>query len=167
MIARKARSVIPDLNELAVVLEEEIAVGDELRHNLTAQCQALIAWDIETLITTIEARETWIRSLRELEARRISLVDAQEVPVTLNHLILVCREDLSTCQRLQSVRARAARTFSRLQADERALKSLMGNMQSHLQHALKPLACSSVPLYGDTGMAEPQNPSSALIRSKA
>ena len=32
----------PELNDLAAVLEEEIAVGEELSHNLAAQRQALI-----------------------------------------------------------------------------------------------------------------------------
>jgi hypothetical protein len=43
----------------------------------------------------------------------------------------------------------------------------MKNLQSHLHEALKPLARPSVPLYGDTGAATLQAPSSALIRNKA
>ncbi|MGH7930375.1 MAG: flagellar export chaperone FlgN [Candidatus Binatia bacterium] len=162
--------MIPELNELAAVLEEEIAVGDELRLNLAAQRHALVAWDMEALIARIEARESCIRSLSELEARRVRIVEAQEAsnnPVTLSQLITACPENLPARQRLQSVRKRARETFSRLQADERDLNGLMENLQSHLHEALKPLARPSVPLYGDTGAAALQSPSSALIRSKA
>lgn len=162
--------MIPGLNDLTAILEEEIAVGDELRLNLAAQRQALVAWDMEALIARIEAREAWIRSLSELEARRARIVDAQagsNTPVTLSQLITACPEGLPARQRLQSIRARARETFSRLQVDERDLNTLMENLQSHLHEALKPLACPSVPLYGDTGAAAPQRPSSALIRSKA
>lgn len=160
----------PGLNELAAVLEEEIAVGDELRLNLAAQRQALIAWDMEALIARIEAREAWIRSLSELEARRARIVQAQVAsnnPVTLGQLITVCPDGLPTRQQLQSVRARARETFSRLQADERDLNGLMENLQSHLNEALKPLACPSAALYDDNGLATPQSSSQALIHSKA
>jgi hypothetical protein len=162
--------MIPVLNELAEVLEEEIAVGGELLHNLAAQRQALVAWDMETLLARIEAREAWIRALGELEARRIGILDAQVASkraVNLSQLIVACGEDLLARQRLQAVRSRARETFLRLQADERDLNGLMENLQSHLQEALKPLVCSSVPLYGDTGAAAPQFSLPALLHSKA
>ena len=160
----------PKLNDLAAVLEEEIAVGDELRLNLAAQRQAVVAWDMDALIARIAAREAWIRSLSELEARRVRIVEAQgtpDYPVTLSQFIMACPEDLPTHQRLQSARARARETFSRLQADERDLNVLMENLQTHLHEALKPLAGPSLPLYGDTGATTPLRPSSALIRNKA
>jgi hypothetical protein len=65
------------------------------------------------------------------------------------------------------MRARAQKTFARLQADERSLNGLMENLLSHLNGALGPLARPAVALYSDTGAATPQRPSSAFIRSKA
>ena len=160
----------PGLDELAAVLEEEIAVGDELRLNLAAQRKALVAWDMEALIARIEAREASIRSLSELEARRARIVHAHaasDKPVTLSQLITVCPEGLPARKRLQSARVRARETFSRLQVDERDLNGLMENIHSHLNEALKPLACPTAPLYDDTGVAAPQRSSEALIHSKA
>ena len=160
----------PELNELATVLEEEIAVGEELSHNLAAQRQALICWDMDALIAKIEERGPWLRSLGELEVRRHNLLAQGGGPnesVTLRRLIAACPEDLPARHRLQTVRARARETFVRLQADERNVNGLMENLLSHLNEALRPLARPAVSLYGDTGAAAVQRPSSALIRNKA
>jgi hypothetical protein len=159
-----------ELNDLAVVLEEEIAVGEELSHNLAAQRQALICWDIDALTAKIEERGPWLRSLAELEARRHNLLAQGAAPnesVTLRCLIAACPEDLPERHRLQTVRARAHETFVRLQADERNVNGLMENLLSHLNEALRPFARPAVSLYGDTGAAAVQRPSSALFRNKA
>jgi hypothetical protein len=158
------------LNDLAALLEKEIAVGEELSRNLAAQRQALIGWDIDALIAEIEAREPWLRFLGELEVRRQNLliqVAAPNESVTLSRLIAECPAGLPTRRHLQTVRARAQKTFARLQADERSLNGLMENLLSHLNGALGPLARPAVALYSDTGAATPQRPSSAFIRSKA
>jgi len=160
----------PEMNDLAAVLEEEIAVGEELSHNLAAQRQALSCWDMDALIAKIEARGPWLRSLGELEVRRQNLLTQGGAPnesVTLSRLIAACPEDLPARHRLQTVQARARETFARLQADERNVNGLMENLLSHLNEALRPLARPAVSLYGDTGAAAVQRPSSALIRNKA
>jgi hypothetical protein len=160
----------PELNDLAAVLEEEIAVGEELSHNLAAQRQALICWDMDTLIAKTEARGPWLRSLGELEVRRHNLLAQGSAPnesVTLRRLIAAYPDDLQARHRLQTLRARARETFVRLQADERNVNGLMENLLSHLNEALRPLARPAVSLYGDTGAAAVQRPSSALIRNKA
>jgi len=160
----------PELNDLAAVLEEEIAVGEELSRNLTAQRQALSCWDMDALIARIETRGPWLRSLGELEVRRHNLLAqgaASNESVTLSRLIAACPEDLPAGHRLQAVRVRARETFARLQADERNVYGLMENLLSHLNEALRPLARPAVSLYGDTGAAAVQRPSSALIRNKA
>jgi hypothetical protein len=158
------------LNDLAALLEEEIAVGEELSRNLAAQRRALICWDIDALIAEIEAREPWLRSLGELEVRRQNLLTRMAAPnesVTLSRLIAECPSSLPTRLHLQTVRARARETFVRLQADERNMNGLMENLLSHINGALGPFARPAVALYGDTGAATPQRPSSAFIRSKA
>ena len=63
-----------DLNELADVLEDEVALGETLCRNLEAQKNALIAWNMADLLAHIEAREAWLRSLGELEQRRSRIV---------------------------------------------------------------------------------------------
>jgi FlgN protein len=159
-----------ELNDLVAVLEEEIAVGEELCRGLATQRQALVAWDMEALIAGIEAREPWLRSLGELERRRLKILEQgsrAHKSVTLSHLIGECPDGSKERQRLHSVRARAREIFSRLQADERGLNGLMENLLSHLHESLNPLARPVVALYGDTGAAAAQRPSWALIRNKA
>jgi hypothetical protein len=68
---------------------------------------------------------------------------------------------------LQSVRAHARETFSRLQADERDLNRLMETLQSHLHEALEVLTRPSLPLYSDTGATASPSLSSALICNRA
>ena len=63
-----------DLNELANVLEDEVALGETLCRNLEAQKNALIAWNMADLLAHIEAREAWLRALGELEQRRSRIV---------------------------------------------------------------------------------------------
>ena len=158
------------MDDLAAVLEEEIAVGGELSRNLAAQRQALVAWDMDALIAEIQAREPWLRTLGELEARRQNLLTQWGAPnesVTLSRLIATSAESLPARRQLQTVRARAQETFVRLQADERNVNELMENLLSHLNEALRPLARPAVALYGDTGATTAQRPSSAFIRSKA
>jgi FlgN protein len=160
----------PELNDLVAVLEEEIAVGEELCRSLAMQREALIAWDMEALIAGIETREPWLRSLGELERRRLKILEqggSTRESVTLSHLIGVCPDGSQASQRLHSVRSRAREIFSRLQADERSLNSLMENLLSHLHASLSPLARPGVALYGDTGASSAQRASAALIRNKA
>jgi hypothetical protein len=159
-----------EMNELAAVLEEEIAIGDQLRLNLAAQRDALVAWDMDALNAEIEAREAWVRSLGELEARRARLVEIQThpgQPITLRDLIKVCPSNLPERQRLESIRVRARETFLKLQADERDLTGLMETLLSHFHAALKPLASPPVAVYGESGAAASECPSSAFIRNKA
>jgi FlgN protein len=159
-----------EINELAALLEEETAIGDQLRLNLAAQRDALARWDMDALNAIIEARESWIRSLGELEARRARMVKINSGSghlSTLRELIMACSADQPARRRLESVRARARETFLRLQADERDLNGLMATLVSHFQAALKPLASPSPAVYGESGAAASAPPSSALINNKA
>ncbi len=159
-----------ELDSLAAVLEEEIAVGEELRHNLAAQRKALIAWDVEALIAGIEAREPWLRSLDGLEERRRSLLQQgkdSEQPVSLTRLIAQCPGGAPVRQRLQTAQSRARAMFAGLQAEERSLNRLMQDLHSHIQFALSSLAGPAVSLYGDSGVPEPQRAASALIHNRA
>jgi len=54
------------LDRLAAILEQELAVAEELETNLAAQKQAIVDWNIENLLGQIAARESWLRLLGEL-----------------------------------------------------------------------------------------------------
>jgi hypothetical protein len=158
-----------DWNDFAALLDEEAAVGEELRGNLAAQRRALVAWDMQALIAGIDAREAYLRSLAELERRRIMLLEQAGVTDTsfqLKQLIAHIPDGLPIRRRLATARARALETFTRLQADERNLNSFMASLLEHLRDAVSPLARPDVSLYGDTGAAPSQRPVSAFIRNR-
>jgi hypothetical protein len=159
-----------DLDDLVAILEEEIAVGEELRHNLACQRQALVDWNMEALIAGIEIREVRLRSLGDLERRRLKILTqdgSADSPIKLKQLISQSSEGLPARVRLQSLRTRALETFSRLQADERSVNGLMEDLITHLRDALTPLTRSSVSLYGERGATAPQRPATIFIRNKA
>ncbi|HEX2226062.1 MAG TPA: flagellar export chaperone FlgN [Candidatus Binatia bacterium] len=155
-------------DQLAALLEQEIAIGDQLLLNLAAQRNALAAWDMGTLNMTVTAREDWLRSLEELEVRRASMFAKQSGPghLTLRELIRSFHEDSPERQRLESIRVRARETFLRLQADERDLSDLMETLLSHFHAALRPLTSPSLEVYSESGAAAPVQASSTLIYSK-
>jgi hypothetical protein len=158
------------LNDIALVLEQEIALGDKLRLNLAEQRDALVAWDLDALLARIEEREAWIRRLGELEARRARIVELRaDSPktITLRKLIEEWPKDIPARQRLQLVRARAREIFLRLQAEERDLNYVMEALLSHFHVALKPLATSSVAVYCESGKTASTGAASALICNKA
>jgi hypothetical protein len=162
--------VNPDWNDLAALLDEEAAIGEELRRNLALQRQALVAWDMEALIAGIEAREACLRSLGDLERRRIALLEQAGITAAslqLKHFIAQLSYGLPVRQRLECARARALQTFTRLQADEHNITGLMASLLQHLRDALSPLARPDVPLYGDKGAAAAQRPASAFIQNRA
>ncbi len=154
---------------LADVLEEEISVGEELERNLAAQKKALIGWDVGGLLEQITAREPWLRVLAALEIKRKEILEETELSnnaAPLRQLLAKLPGELPEAQRLNYLRQRGREIFMRLQSDERALHELMENLLAHIQEALQPLLHPSLPLYGESGVAEPPRPPSALIHSK-
>jgi flagellar biosynthesis/type III secretory pathway chaperone len=158
------------LNQLAAVLEEEIAVGEELRRNLAAQKQAIVEWDVAQLLEQIEAREPRLVCLSQLEKKRSEILKQMapsSVPTTLTQLLVQLPPNEVIYERLRELRERARNIFNRLQADEKNLHGLMESLLEHIQEALRPLMLPSVSLYGDTGVASGQRPAAGLIQGKA
>jgi hypothetical protein len=158
------------LSHLFDVLEEEIAVGEELARNLAAQKKAIIGWDVAGLLREIDAREPHLHSLGALEKKRSEILRemrSSAEPLTARQLIAALPEDAPEHARLRGLRERTRLTFTRLHADEWNLHLLMQNLLSHIQDALGSLTAPSVPLYGETGAPAPQRSSAAFIRSKA
>jgi flagellar biosynthesis/type III secretory pathway chaperone len=162
--------VRPQLNDLAQLLEEEIAVGEELCRNLTAQKQAIVAWDVAELLAQIKAREPWLRLLGELETRRCRLVSDSDLfkeTATLRRAMAVLPKESAEKSRLIALRQRTRNTFVQLQADEEHLHLLMENLLSHIQAAFLPVSQPALPTYGENGVAETPRAASTLLCSKA
>jgi hypothetical protein len=158
------------LSHLFDILEEEIALGEELSRNLQAQKNAIIAWDVAGLLREIEAREPHLHFLAELEKKRSQIlaeIRSSDEPLTARQLIAGLPQDAPEHARLRGLRERTRLTFTRLHADEWNLHQLMANLLSHIQDAFGSLTVPAAPLYGETGAPAPQRPSSTFIRSKA
>jgi len=158
------------LTELTGVLNQEIAVGEELSRNLEAQRRALVAWDVVSLLLEIEAREPLLRRLGQLDEKRIAILKRFEpagAPATLRETIAHLPADPAERRRWRDLQERGRALFSRIHAEERDLNALMENLASHIKEALDSLARPAVPLYRETGGADLQKPSSALIHRQA
>lgn len=158
------------LTELTGVLNQEIAVGEELSRNLEAQRRALVAWDVVSLLLEIEAREPWLLMLGQLEEKRVAVLKQFEpasAPATLREMIAQLPADQAERERWRDLQERGRALFSRLHAEERDLNALMENLASHINEALGFLARPAVPLYRETGAADAQRPSAALIQRQA
>ena len=158
-----------DLNELADVLEDEVALGETLCRNLEAQKNALIAWNMADLLAHIEAREAWLRALGELEQRRSRIVaqsDAFTAAPRLRQVIAALPTQSPERTRLTRLHEQTRRTFVRLRADEQHLHGLMENLVDLLREALSPLMEPVLSTYGENGAAESKRPASGLLESK-
>ena len=158
------------LTERTGVLKEEIAVGEELSRNLEAQRRALVAWDVVSLLLEIEAREPSLRMLGQLEEKRVAVLKEfapAGAPATLREMIAQLPADQAERERWRDLQERGRALFRRLHAEERDLNALMENLASHINEALGFLTRPAVPLYGETGAADAQRPSAALIQRQA
>lgn len=156
--------------DLTQVLEEELAVGAELRSNLDAQKAAILSWDVAALLERVEARETWLTLLGDLEARRQRILTEakhSESAPTLSQMLASAEIEPSEKTRLANLGELARRVFTEIKREEEYLFSLMGRLHGHMREALSALGQPSNSIYGEKGMAETQRPASALLRSRA
>ncbi|GEM_PF-1590035 len=156
--------------DLAQVLEEELAVGAELRSNLDAQKAAIARWDVDALLEKVEAREAWLGLLGQLETRRrriLSEARLSEAQATWSGLLAAPDVEPAEKSRLAELGERARRVFVEIKREEDYLFGLMGRLHGHMQEALSTLAEPSTATYGEKGMSETPRPASALLRSRA
>lgn len=159
-----------NFNELIALIEEQFAIGEQLRRNCEKQKKAVLAWDVEGLLREIDTREPWLPTLGELERKRASIVEGMSTGQRhrfLSELITQAPHDEPNSERLRSLQERAHRRFSRLSVNERDLYGLKENLMAHIQEALSPPKRFAVPIYGETGVTAPPAAASGLIHSKA
>jgi len=157
------------LERLAAILEEELAVAEELQTNLAAQKQAIIDWNVEALLAQIAARESWLRLLGELEQKRSEYLRQSGIPqrlATLRQLLAGLPADGPEYRRMSGLQERTREVFSRLQADQRMLDGVMGHISAHVQEALGTLTRPGLSLYGESGVAGSAPAASALLQSR-
>lgn len=157
------------LDRLAAILEQELAVAEELETNLAAQKQAIVDWNIEALLGQIAARESWLRLLGELEQRRGEYLDQSGIPqrlTTLRQLLAGLPPDAPEFNRMSALQERTHAVFTRLQADQQTLHNVMSHISAHVEDALGSLTRPELSLYGESGVAGSTPATSALLQSR-
>ena len=157
------------LDRLAAILEQEITVAEELEHNLAAQKQAIVDWNVEALLGQIAARESWLRLLGELEQKRSEFLSQSGMPqalTTLRQLLADLPPGAAEFSRMSALRERTRAVFARLQADQQNLHSVMHHISAHVQDALGSLTRPTLSLYGESGVAGGAPAASALLQSR-
>ena len=159
-----------DVSNLIAILEAELRAGENLRRNLDAQKQAIIAWDVEGLLAHVEAREVCLRGLNDLENRRIEVLSAlplNEVPGELSQLITQIPNKSVEHARLRDLQQRSRTTFIRLRTDEEALLALKKNLVGHIGEAMRSLAQQGASVYSESGHGATYGSVPGLLYEKA
>lgn len=158
------------MEQLTAILEQEITVAEELERNLAAQKQAVIDWNVEALLAQIAAREPWLRQLGDLEQKRQEFLTGSGVYhalTTLRQLLAHLPAHSPEYARLKGLHERTRAVFTRLQADEQNLHSVMSQISAHVQEALGTFTQPALSLYGESGAAGGAQPAaSALLQSR-
>ena len=158
------------LQDLAAIIEQEVAIAEELGRNLSAQKQAVIDWNMDKLLAQIEARGPLLHSLDELERQRSNCLGQAGFDgntVKLRQLIANLPSNSAERERLAALQRSTKAVFQRLQSDERYLHELMENLLAHIHGALNSLIPPESAVYGETGAAESARPASTLFHGKA
>jgi len=158
------------LSELAAILEQEIAVAEELERNLSAQKQAVLDWNMDALLAEIDARAPWLSLLAQLEHKRADCLcqsGFDGAAVTLRQLLGALPPNAPERDRLTVLQGDSKKIFRRLQADERYLHELMENLLGHIHGALNSLLPPGSATYGETGVAELPRPETTLLHGRA
>ena len=158
------------LAELAAILEQEIAVAEELERNLAAQKQAVLYWNMDQLIARVDARAPWLGKLEALEQQRAECLGRagfDHRQTTLRHLLAVLPPKTPERDRLAALQGDSKKIFNRLQADERHLHELMENLLTLIHGALESLMSPASTTYSETGATEAPGPHTALLHSRA
>ncbi len=157
-----------ELTELAAAIEEEIALGQELLDNLSAQRKAILGWKISTLIERIESREALLLGLGAVEEKRQRIVgrlSGDDASLSMKD-ILSRAASTAYAAALGRLRDEARRTYTQIQSEEKNLLALMENLLAHIREALSPLSFPEVRLYGGPSAAGGARPSSGLLEGK-
>jgi hypothetical protein len=159
------------LNNLINVLHEEVQVGEDLLHNLSAQRSAILAWDAALLLERLSEKELLVYRLanvvdeqRELMARMID--PPRDHRAVLSEL-LVRLPSGAEREAISELQEQAHALYTRVQAEERHLAEVLENLLGHMRTLLTPLAEAPVHVYGRSGGTAVARASSGLIQGKA
>jgi len=85
---------------------------------------------------------------------------------TLRQLLAGLPPDAPEYKRVSGLQERTRAVFSRLQADQHTLDTVMSHISAHVQDALGTLTRPALSLYGESGVAGSTPAASALLQSR-
>jgi hypothetical protein len=161
--------------ELIAVLEGEVELGETLLLNLTAQKEAILAWDSATLLSHVEKKEHLVRLLAEMEEQRLviarqllhehGLSEAADIPAL--KVLLAQLPPTPQTAALGYLQQRTWQIYSRLRAGEKHLTSLMGILLNHIGEALDSLTPPpQMSIYGGNGALAAVRPEPGIVQEK-
>lgn len=161
--------MVADFSEIIGILEAELVAGQNLQRNLDAQKQAILDWDVDALLSHVEAREAALRDLGELEAKRLRVVGElpfTPMPQVLSQLIAQVPRGRPERKRLRELQTRSRKTFFQLCAADQKLEAMKRNMLGHIRDAMSHIKQKDAWAYGESGRPESSRASSELINEK-
>lgn len=156
-----------DVADLIAVLEAEVGLGESLQRNLDAQREAILAWNMEALLRQVEARETHLRTLAELEHGRMELLKALPVGMAasdLSHLVAQLVSHPKEQKQLRLLQKRSRQIFTRLLAEERTLQALKENLVAHIHEAMGQVLQKGASVYGGSGQVNYGPPATLMYQ---
>lgn len=153
--------------DLIGVLEAEVGLGESLQRNLDAQREAILAWDMEALLQQVEARETHLRTLAELEFGRAELLKTLPVgaaPRNLSQLVAHLASQPTEQKQLLILQRRSRKIFTRLLAEERTLQALKENLVAHIHEAMGQVLQKGASVYGGSGQVRHGPPATLMYQ---
>lgn len=153
--------------DLVAVLEAEVGLGESLQRNLEAQREAILAWDMEALLQQVEARETHLRTLAELELSRAELLKALPIGAgarELSQLIAQLGSHTKEQKQLCVLQKRSHQVFNRLLTEERTLQALKENLVGHIHEAMGQVLQKGASVYGGSGQVSYGPPATLMYQ---
>lgn len=165
--------VIPLLEDLAHVLEQEVEKYETLLRLLRQERGLIVKGDLATLAELMKRKETLVLELKVIQEARVALMTRVSAmyDIPLVELTLFCLADLVPVSHTMLYRRllnRLAVLVTRLVEENDGNAALLDRSVAYIKGSLSFLtsAVTSVPLYQGDGSITVQSPSLSLLNSQ-
>ena len=159
------------VQDLVTTVTDEVQLGEQLLDNMSAQREAILAWNAATLLKRLAEKELLLYKLQALTARQHELLNQHlcspiERSGSLNDLLsqLPAGQEKTALSGLQ---LRVREIYSRVQIEEHKLVSLLEHLLGHMGEVFASLVQAPIHVYGRNGTSSLPRPQSELIQGKA
>lgn len=148
----------------------EIQLGEQLLDNMSAQREAILAWNAAALLERLTEKELLLHKLQALTTRRRELLDHHSCspagrPDSLDDLLGRLPTGPEKVA-LNDLRLRVRAIYARVRTEEHKLVGLLDHLLGHMGEVFASLARVPVHIYGRNGTSSLPRPQSELIQGK-